>query len=56
LHAAFAGAVQTPEIKVRLAQLNQFPVGNTPGEFATFLRENQSRLIKVVREANIKID
>jgi tripartite-type tricarboxylate transporter receptor subunit TctC len=56
LHAAFAGAVQTPEIRARLEQLNQFPVGNTPEEFATFLQENQARLVKVVREANIKID
>ncbi len=54
LHAAFARAIQTPEVKTRLEQLNQFPVGNTPEEFTVFLRENGERLIKVVREANIK--
>jgi tripartite-type tricarboxylate transporter receptor subunit TctC len=56
LHAAFAGATQTPEIKARLEQLNQFPVGNTPEEFAIFLRDNQARLVKVVRDSNIKLE
>jgi tripartite-type tricarboxylate transporter receptor subunit TctC len=56
LHAAFAGSVQTPEIKMRLAQLNQFPAGNTPEKFAVFLRENGERLVNVVRDANIKVN
>jgi tripartite-type tricarboxylate transporter receptor subunit TctC len=56
LHAAFAGATQAPEIKARLEQLHQFPVGNTPEEFATFLRDNQARLVKVVRDSNIKLE
>ena len=55
LHAAIAGATQLPEVKARLEQLNQFPVANTPEEFGAFLRENQARLVKVVREANIQI-
>jgi tripartite-type tricarboxylate transporter receptor subunit TctC len=56
LHAAFAGAVQNPEVRARLEQANQVPVGNTPEEFAVFLRENLGRLIKVVKESNIKLD
>ncbi len=56
LHTAFAGATQSPDIKSRLEQLNQFPVGNTPQEFTTFLQETGARLVKVVREANIKIN
>jgi tripartite-type tricarboxylate transporter receptor subunit TctC len=56
LHSAFAAATQTPDIKARLEQLNQFPVGNTPEEFAAFLEENMTRLVKVVRESNIKLD
>jgi len=56
LHAAFAGSVQTAEVKTRLEQLNQFPVGNTPEEFAVFLRENGERLVKVARDANIKVN
>ena len=56
LHTAFAGAIQTPEVKARLEQLNQFPVGNTPEEFGVFLRDNQARLVKVVRDSNIKLE
>jgi len=56
LHAAFAGAVQSPDVRAKLEQLNQFPIGNTPEEFATFLQENMARLAKVAREANIKLD
>ena len=56
LHAAFAGSVHTPEVKSRLEQLNQFPVGNSPEEFAVFLRDNGERLIKVVRDASIKVN
>ncbi len=56
LHAAFAGAVQTPDVKAKLEQLNQFPVGNTPEAFAVFLQDNMARLAKVAREANVKLD
>ena len=56
LNSAFAGAVQTPEVKARLEQLNQFPVGNTPAEFAAFLHDNTTRLVTVVRESNIKLE
>ncbi len=54
LHAAFAGAAQTPEVKSRLEQLNQVPVGNTPAEFTTFLRDNGTRLTQVLRDAGLK--
>ena len=48
--------MQAPDVKAKLEQLNQFPVGNTPEEFATFLQENMARLAKVAREANVKLD
>jgi tripartite-type tricarboxylate transporter receptor subunit TctC len=54
LHAAFAGALQTPEVRAKFLQLNSFPVGNTPDEFAGFLRDNMTRLGNVVRAANIR--
>lgn len=54
LHAAFAGAAQTPEVKTRLENVNQLAVGNTPEEFTVFLRDNTTRLNQVVRDANIK--
>ena len=54
LHAAFAGALQAPEVRARFLQLNSFPIGNTPDEFAAFLKDNVARLGRVVRESNIK--
>jgi tripartite-type tricarboxylate transporter receptor subunit TctC len=30
LHAAFAGALQAPEVRAKFLQLNSFPIGNTP--------------------------
>jgi tripartite-type tricarboxylate transporter receptor subunit TctC len=54
LHAAFAGALQAPEVRAKFLQLNSFPIGNTPDEFASFLRDNVTRLGRVVRESNIK--
>jgi tripartite-type tricarboxylate transporter receptor subunit TctC len=56
LHSAFAGAVQTPEVKAKLEQFSQIPVGSTPQEFAAFLQENGTRLVKVLQDSNIKID
>lgn len=54
LHAAFAGAATTPEVRSRLENINQFAVGNTPEAFGTFLRENTERLNQVVRDAGIR--
>jgi tripartite-type tricarboxylate transporter receptor subunit TctC len=56
LHAAFTSAVQMPEVKSRLEQFSQVPIGNTPQEFGIFLQENRARLMKVVRESNIRLD
>ena len=56
LHAAFAGAVRNQEVRARLEQVNQFPVGYSPEEFAAFLQENRARFIKIVRESNIRIE
>ena len=56
LHGAFAGAVQNQEVRARLEQVNQVPVGNTPEEFAAFLQDNRTRFIKIVRESNIKLE
>jgi len=56
LSVVVAGALQALDVKARLEQLNQFPAGNTPEEFASFLQENMARLAKVAREANVKLD
>jgi tripartite-type tricarboxylate transporter receptor subunit TctC len=56
LHDAFAAATNTPDIRTKLEQFSQVPVGNTPREFEAFLESNRARLVKVVREANIKVE
>jgi tripartite-type tricarboxylate transporter receptor subunit TctC len=56
LHTAFSGAIQAAAVKARLEQFSQIPVGSTPEEFADFLRENRTRLVMVLRKADIKLD
>ena len=56
LRDAFAAATSTPDVRAKLEQFSQVPVGNTPREFGTFLEDNRARLVKVVREANIKVE
>jgi tripartite-type tricarboxylate transporter receptor subunit TctC len=56
LHVAFSAAVQTLEIKSRLEQFSQIPIGSAPQEFALFLADNRARLVKVLADANISVD
>ena len=55
-HAYSRHRGHAPDVKATLEQLNQFPVGNTPEEFAAFLQENMARLAKTAHEANVKLD
>jgi tripartite-type tricarboxylate transporter receptor subunit TctC len=56
LQAAVAAAVATPEIRALLEQRGQLPVGGSADELADFFRDSQTSLVKVVRDANIKIE
>lgn len=56
LEAAFAAAVNTPEIKTQLDARGALPVGGTADELAVFFRDNGASLAKVVRESNIHIE
>ena len=40
----------------RLKTLGADPVGNTPDEFASFIRSELAKYAKVIREAKIKVD
>ena len=44
-----------PEIRERLLGLGAEPVGNSPEQFAAFLREDIARWAKVVRDAKIPL-
>jgi len=49
LHAEVVRALKTPEIRDKLAGQGADPVGNTPEEFAAYLRAETAKWAKVVR-------
>jgi tripartite-type tricarboxylate transporter receptor subunit TctC len=54
LHGAMVAVLQSPAIKSKLAADGAEPVGNTPEEFARFLRSETDKWSKVVHTAGIK--
>ena len=54
LHAAMVGALQTPTVREKLMADGTEAVGNTPDEFARFIRAETDKWTKVAREAGIK--
>jgi tripartite-type tricarboxylate transporter receptor subunit TctC len=54
LHAEIARILQLPEVKDRLLGDGADPVGNTPDEFARFIRAETAKWTKVARDAGIK--
>jgi tripartite-type tricarboxylate transporter receptor subunit TctC len=43
-----------PEIKKRMQALGADPAGDTPEEFARFIRDDQAKWAKLMREAGIR--
>ncbi len=56
LHAEIARALRLPEIGERLAIDGSEPGGNTPDEFAVFIKREIAKWAKVVRESGLKAD
>ena len=56
LSAAIAEALKTPEMRKRLVELSAEPVGNTPAEMATYMRQDAERWRQVIRSANVKAE
>lgn len=54
LHAVFAGAVRTPEIRERLAAQGFDVVGSTPQAFAAFVKSEIPKWAKVVKASGAK--
>ena len=48
--------VQLPDVKEKLAVIDFEPVGNTPAEFAAFIRKETLRWAKLVKEAGGKVE
>jgi tripartite-type tricarboxylate transporter receptor subunit TctC len=56
LNAALVRALQSPDVRDKLVAQGVVPVGNTPEEFAAFIRAESARWAKVVKAAGIKAD
>jgi tripartite-type tricarboxylate transporter receptor subunit TctC len=56
IHNAARTALANPTVKERFATFGMQPVGNSPGEFAAFIREDLARWAKVIKAAGIKVE
>ena len=45
-----------PEMQERLRQLGADPVGNSPAEFAAFIKSEHDKWAKVIKQANIRAE
>jgi len=54
IHAEVTKIINAPELKSRLASQGILLSTNSPAEFAQFIREDNARWGKVIREAGIK--
>jgi len=48
--------MQDPEIRKRFLAAGMEPAGNTPSEFAAFLRKQNERYGAIVKQAHVKLD
>ena len=48
--------VNRPDVRERFIQIGIEPVGNSPGEFTAFLKNEVTKWEKVIRTANVKVD
>jgi tripartite-type tricarboxylate transporter receptor subunit TctC len=56
LSADLAEAVQSPEIKARMAEVGLTPAGNTPEQFDAFIRVEMAKWAKVVKASGATAD
>jgi tripartite-type tricarboxylate transporter receptor subunit TctC len=54
LHAAIVKVVAQANVRERFAALGATTLGNTPAEFAQYIRDDYAKMQKVVKDANIK--
>lgn len=55
LHRKVVAIIAQPDVKQRLATLGFSPIGDTPAEFAAFLKAEGAKWAAVIREAGITL-
>jgi tripartite-type tricarboxylate transporter receptor subunit TctC len=56
LHGEFAGALQAADVRSKMLALGAEPVGNTPAEFAQYIRSEAVKYAKLVKASGAKVD
>ncbi len=56
LHRAIVDILLMPEVRERLATFGSEPVGNTPAQFAAFIRAEQPRYARIIRDSGARAD
>jgi len=56
LHAELARALKLPNVRDTLLSQSTEPVGNSPQEFAAFMRSEHAKWAKVIKAAKIKVE
>ena len=56
LHAETVKLLRQPDVKEKIAFVGAETVGNSPAEFASFIRSERTKYARIVKEAKIKIE
>ncbi len=56
LHDEFVKALAAPDVREKMLNLGAEPVGNTPGEFAAYVRSEAAKYEKLVNASGAKVD
>jgi len=56
LNSEFNKAIQSQDVKDRLAKLGAEPVGGTPAQFAAMVKKDSARWGKLIKDRKIQVD
>jgi tripartite-type tricarboxylate transporter receptor subunit TctC len=56
LQAAIAKALAEPDVQKRMSELAFVPVGDTPEQFTAFIKSENAKWAKAVKDSGAKVD
>ena len=56
LHDEFVKALNAPDVREKMLALGAEPVGNTPAQFAAYIRTESGKYAKVIKASGAKVD